>query len=105
MRVARCAVEQLMRRHCLRGMIRGKVVCTAISDPGACPVDRLNRKSKASRLNELCISDFIHVSTLQVWLYLAFVVDVFALRLVGRRVSGSMRLNRRCTTGAPMAGG
>jgi transposase InsO family protein len=91
MRVARCTVERLMRRHGLRGAIRGKVVRTTVSDPGApCPLDRVNRQFKASRPNELWVSDFTYVSTWQGWLYVAFVVDVFARRIVGWRVSRSM---------------
>ena len=90
-RVARCTVERLMRRHGLRGVIRGKVVRTTVQDPGAsCPLDRVNRQFKASRPNELWVSDFTYVSTWQGWLYVAFVVDVFARRIVGWRVSRSM---------------
>ena len=90
-RVARCTVERLMRQHGLRGVIRGKVVRTTVSDPGApCPLDRVNRQFKASRPNELWVSDFTYVSTWQGWLYVAFVVDVFARRIVGWRVSRSM---------------
>ena len=89
--VARCTVERLMRRHGLRGVIRGKVVRTTVQDPGAsCPLDRVNRQFKASRPNELWVSDFTYVSTWQGWLYVAFVVDVFARRIVGWRVSRSM---------------
>ena len=80
-----------MRRHGLRGVIRGKVVRTTVQDPGAsCPLDRVNRQFKASRPNELWVSDFTYVSTWQGWLYVAFVVDVFARRIVGWRVSRSM---------------
>ena len=90
-RVARCTVERLMRRHGLRGVIRGKVVRTTVQDPGAsCPLDRVNRQFKASRPNELWVSDFTYVSTWQGWLYVAFVVDVFARRIVGWRASRSM---------------
>ena len=90
--VARCTVERLMRRLGLRGVIRGKVVRTTISDAKArCPLDRVNRVFKADRPNQLWVSDFTYVSTWQGWLYVAFVIDVFARRIVGWRVSSSMR--------------
>jgi putative transposase len=89
--VARCAVERLMRRLGLRGVIRGKVVRTTISDAKApCPLDHVNRVFKAQRPNQLWVSDFTYVSTWQGWLYVAFVIDVFARRIVGWRVSNSM---------------
>ena len=90
--VARCTVERLMRRRGLRGVIRGKVVRTTISDAKApCPLDRVNRQFKAQRPNQLWVSDFTYVSTWQGWLYVAFVIDVFARRIVGWKVSNSMR--------------
>jgi putative transposase len=89
--VARCTVERLMRRLNLRGVMRGKVVRTTISDAKApCPLDRVNRVFKAQRPNQLWVSDFTYVSTWQGWLYVAFVIDVFARRIVGWRVSTSM---------------
>lgn len=92
MPVARCTVERLMRRRGLRGVMRGKVVRTTISDAAApCPQDKVNRQFRAERPNQLWVSDFTYVSTWQGWLYVAFVVDVFARRIVGWRVSTSMR--------------
>jgi putative transposase len=89
--VARCTVERLMRRHSLRGVMRGKVVRTTVSDPkAACPLDKVNRQFRADRPNQLWVSDFTYVSTWQGWLYVAFVIDVFARRIVGWRVSSSM---------------
>jgi len=90
--VARCTVERLMKRLGLQGVRRGKVVRTTISDNAApCPLDRVNRQFKADRPNQLWVSDFTYVSTWQGWLYVAFVIDVFARRIVGWRVSRSMR--------------
>ena len=90
-KVARCTVERLMRRLGLRGVVRGKVVRTTISDAKApCPLDRVNRQFKADRPNQLWVSDFTYVSTWQGWLYVAFVIDVYARRIVGWRVSRSM---------------
>jgi transposase InsO family protein len=90
--VARCTVERLMRRQGLRGVMRGKVVRTTISDSKApCPLDKVDRQFRAERPNQLWVSDFTYVSTWQGWLYVAFVVDVFARRIVGWRVSSSMR--------------
>jgi putative transposase len=89
--VARCTVERLMRQQGLRGVIRGKVVRTTVSDAkAACPLDRVNRQFQAERPNQLWVSDFTYVSTWQGWLYVAFVIDVFARRIVGWRVSSSM---------------
>jgi putative transposase len=89
--VARCTVERLMRLKGLRGVTRGKVKRTTFSDPKApCPLDRVNRQFKAERPNQLWVSDFTYVSTWQGWLYVAFVIDVFARRIVGWRVSTSM---------------
>jgi putative transposase len=92
MAVARCTVERLMRQQGLHGVRRGKVVCTTASDSKApCPLDKVNRQFKAERPNQLWVSDFTHVSTWQGWLYVAFVIDVFARRIVGWQVSSSMR--------------
>jgi transposase InsO family protein len=92
MTVARCTVERLMRQRGLRGVVRGKVVRTTVSDGKApCPLDRVNRQFRAERPNQLWVSDFTYVSTWQGWLYVAFVIDVFARRIVGWRVSSSMR--------------
>tara|TARA_R110002124_G_scaffold185701_2_gene353232 strand:+ start:850 stop:1776 length:927 start_codon:yes stop_codon:yes gene_type:complete len=89
--VARCTVERLMRRLGLRGAVRGKVVRTTVPDPKQpCPLDRVNRQFKADRPNQLWVSDFTYVSTWQGWLYVAFVIDVFARRIVGWRVSRAM---------------
>jgi transposase InsO family protein len=89
--VARCTVERLMKRLGLQSVRRGKVVRTTISDAKApCPLDRVNRRFKAERPNQLWVSDFTYVSTWQGWLYVAFVIDVYARRIVGWRVSTSM---------------
>ena len=89
--IARCTVERLMKRLGLQGVRRGKVVRTTVSDMKApCPLDRVNRIFKADRPNQLWVSDFTYVSTWQGWLYVAFVVDVYARRIVGWRVSRSM---------------
>ncbi|BAO82296.1 transposase and inactivated derivatives [Serpentinimonas maccroryi] len=56
-----------------------------------CPLDHVNRQFQASRPNELWVSDFTYVSTWQGWLYVAFVIDVYARRIVGWRVSRSMQ--------------
>jgi len=90
--VARCTVERLMKRLGLAGARRGKVVRTTIADKAVpCPLDRVNRQFRADRPNQLWVSDFTYVSTWQGWLYVAFVIDVFARRIVGWRVSRSMR--------------
>ena len=89
--VARCTVERLMKQLGLRGVRRGKRVRTTIPEVSAPrPLDRVNRQFKADRPNQLWVSDFTYVSTWQGWLYVAFVIDVFARRIVGWRVSSSM---------------
>ena len=90
--VARCTVERLMGKLGLTGVRRGKRIRTTTPDTSApCPLDRVNRQFKASRPNELWVSDFTYVSTWQGWLFVAFVIDVYARRIVGWRVSNSMR--------------
>jgi len=91
-RVARCTVERLMKRLGLQGARRGKKVRTTVPDTSApCPLDRVNRVFKAERPNQLWVSDFTYVSTWQGWLYVAFVIDVYARRIVGWRVSRTMQ--------------
>lgn len=92
LQVARCTVERLMRRLGIQGVRRGKSARTTTPDTAApCPLDRVNRVFKAERPNQLWVSDFTYVSTWQGWLYVAFVIDVFARRIVGWRVSRSMQ--------------
>ena len=89
--IARCTVERLMRRQGLHGVRRGKVIRTTFSDNKAsCPLDKVQREFRAERPNQLWVSDFTYVSSWQGWLYVAFVIDVFARRIVGWRVSRSM---------------
>ena len=88
--VARCTVARLMRRMGLQGVIRGRRVRTTISDRAApCPLDRVNRQFRAPRPNVLWVSDFTYVATWAGFVYVAFVIDVFARRIVGWRVSRS----------------
>lgn len=90
--VARCTVERLMRRLGLRGVVRGKVVKTTVSQPGSpCPLDRVNRQFRAERPDALWVADFTYVSTWQGFVYVAFVTDVFSRRIVGWKVSSSAR--------------
>jgi putative transposase len=87
-RVARCTVARLMRAMGLQGAVRGRKVRTTIPDPAAaCPLDRVNRQFKAPRPNALWVSDFTYVATWAGFVYVAFVVDAFARRIVGWRVS------------------
>jgi len=89
--VARCTVERLMRSQGLQGVRRGKRVRTTIADDAADrPLDRVNRQFHADRPNQLWVSDFTYVSTWQGWQHVAFVIDVYARRIVGWRVSQSM---------------
>jgi len=86
--VARCTVARLMRTMGLQGVVRGKRVRTTISNAATpCPLDRVNRQFKAPRPNALWVSDFTYVATWAGFVYVAFVIDVFARRIVGWRVS------------------
>lgn len=90
--VVRCTVERLMKRLGLQGVRRGKVVRATVPDASApCPLDRVNRVFTTERPNRLWVLDFTYVLTWQGWLYVAFVIDVFARRVVGWRVSTAMR--------------
>ncbi len=90
--VARCTVERLMRRQGLRGVVRGNVVRTTVADTTVpLPSDKVNRQFRAERPNQLWLSDFTYVPTWQGFVYVAFVIDVFARRIVGWRASSSMR--------------
>jgi putative transposase len=87
-KVARCTVERLMQTIGLQGAVRGKPVKTTISDkatPG--PLDHVRRQFRAPEPNRLWVSDFTYVATWQGFVYVAFVIDTFARRIVGWRVS------------------
>jgi transposase InsO family protein len=84
---ARCTVVRLMRQMGLQGAVRGREVRTTVSNPAApCPLDRVNRQFRASRPNALWLSDFTYVATWQGFVYVAFVIDAYARRIVGWRV-------------------
>jgi transposase InsO family protein len=86
--VARCTVARLMRRMGLRGVVRGKEARTTVPDEGApCPADLVNRRFRAPRPNALWVSDSTRVAAWQGFVYVAFVIDAFARRIVGWRVS------------------
>ena len=88
--VARCTVQRLMKRLGLAGAVRGKPIKTTQSDKAApCPLDRVNRDFKAPEPNRLWVSDFTYVRTWSGFVYTAFVIDVFARRIVGWKVSRS----------------
>lgn len=81
-----------MRRMGLRGVVRGKPVRTTIPDPSkASPADLVRRQFQPAQPNALWVSDFTHVATWQGFVYVAFVIDAFARRIIGWRVSRSPR--------------
>jgi transposase InsO family protein len=89
-RVAKCTVERLMRVMGLAGVRRGKKAITTVSNPKApCPLDKVNREFKVTRPNALWVVDFTYVHTWAGFAYVAFVVDAFARRIVGWKVSAS----------------
>ena len=86
--IARCTVERLMRSMGLQGVIRGKPVKTTIGDTAApCPLDYVKRQFRAPRPNALWVSDFTYVATWTGFVYVAFVIDAYARRIVGWRAS------------------
>jgi putative transposase len=90
--IARCTVERLMHDLGLRGVVRGRRVRTTIPDElAARPQDLVQRNFTATRPNQLWVSDFTYVATWRGVVYVAFVIDVFARRIVGWRASTSMR--------------
>ena len=89
--IARCTVERLMRAMELQGVVRGKKVITTNPDAAQpCPDDKVNRAFVADMPNQLWVSDFTYVSSWQGMVYVAFIIDVFARKIVGWRVSTSM---------------
>jgi len=111
--VARCTVERLMKSMGLQGVSRGKPVKTTVSDKAApCPLDRVNRQFWAPAPNRLWVSDFTYVSTWVGRLYVAFVFDAYARKIVGWRVSRTMTagfvldaLDQALAARRPYAGG
>jgi len=93
LRVARCRVRRLMREMGLTGAVRGRAwVTTTQADAAATrPADLVDRNFTATRPNQLWVSDFTYVATWCGFVYVAFVIDVFARRIVGWRASASLR--------------
>ena len=86
--IARCTVERLMRAMGLRGAVRGRAVKTTVQNPALlCPLDRVNRQFHAPAPDRLWVSDFTYVATWQGFVHVAFVIDAYARRIVGWRVS------------------
>ena len=90
--VARCTVERLMRELGLQGAIRGRRFKTTIPAAAAArPRDLVDRNFTATRPNQLWVADFTCVATWRGFVYVAFVIDTFARRIVGWRVSNTLR--------------
>jgi len=91
-KVARCTVGRLMRQMGLRGVIRGRKHKTTIGDDSVDrPRDLVDRDFKATRPNELWVADLTYVATWRGFVYVAFVIDTYARRIVGWRASSSLR--------------
>ena len=89
--VARCTVERLMRDLGLHGVTRGRRVRTTIpSETADRPLDHVNRDFTATRPNALWVADLTYVATWRGFVYVAFIIDAFARRIVGWRVSTSL---------------
>jgi len=90
--VARCTVERLMGSMGLRGVVRGRKCKTTIPDGLADrPRDLVKRRFQAERPNQLWVADLTYVATWRGFAYVAFVTDVFSRKIVGWRVSSSLR--------------
>lgn len=90
--VARCTVLRLLREMGLRGVVRGRRVRTTIGDENLVrPLDHVNRDFKLNRPNALWVSDLTYVATWRGFVYVAFVIDAYARRIVGWRVFNSLR--------------
>jgi transposase InsO family protein len=90
--VARCTVERLMRVLGLQGAVRGRTCRTTVSNGAAVrPADLVQRQFTAMRPNQLWVADITYVATWAGFVYVAFVIDVFARRIVGWRVANTMR--------------
>ena len=91
--VARCTVERLMGAMGMAGAVRGRawVTTTDAASAGVRPPDLVDRQFTATRPNQLWVSDFTYVATWKGFVYVAFVIDVFSRRIVGWRVSASLR--------------
>jgi|SRR5690625_1360861 len=90
--VARCTVERLMSEIGLKGAVRGRRFKTTVPGETADrPLDLVERDFTADRPNQLWVSDFTYVATWRGFVYVAFVIDVFSRRIVGWRVSSSLR--------------
>jgi len=92
LRVARCRVRRLMREMGLAGAVRGRAWTTTTQPESGAhhPHDLVDRNFTATRPNQLWVSDFTYVATWRGFVYVAFVIDVFARRIVGWRVSSSL---------------
>jgi transposase InsO family protein len=91
-KVPRCTVARLMRDLGLQGAVRGRKIRTTVADDAlARPLDRVNREFQASRPNALWVADLTYVATWRGFVYVAFIIDVFARRIVGWRVSSSLQ--------------
>ena len=89
--VARCTVERLMRSLRLQGVVRGRKCRTTIAEQSAQrPLNHVNRQFAATRPNQLWVADFTHVASWTGFVYVAFVIDLFARRIIDWRVARSM---------------
>ncbi len=89
--VARCTVERLMREMGLQGAVRGRRFKTTVADDSAArPADLVSREFTATRPNELWVADLTYIATWRGFVYVAFVIDVFARMIVGWRASNSL---------------
>jgi putative transposase len=90
--VARCTVERLMKDLGLQGIRRGKKWKTTTADPTAArPADLVKRRFNPTRPNALWVADFSYVATWVGVVYVAFVIDAYARRILGWRAATSMR--------------
>jgi len=92
-KVARCSVERLMRKKGLQGVVRGRRYkkTTMVDEAAQRPADLVQRNFRATKPNQLWVADITYVARWKGFVYVAFVTDVFSRRIVGWRVSSSLR--------------
>lgn len=92
-RVARCTVERLMREMGIQGAVRGRPRRTTIpaEETAGRPRDLVDRQFRVPAPNRLWVADLTYVRTWSGFVYVSFVTDAYARRIVGWHVSRALR--------------
>jgi putative transposase len=90
-RTGRKRVARLMRKEGLRARSRRRYRCTTDSGHGlAIKGNVLGRRFTVAQPNRTWVTDITYLWTLEGWLYLAVIVDLFSRRVVGWSMSESL---------------